>query len=425
MTPKTHRRESEADVERMLESYFRATRPRRRDEESPRGPGGRASLPSRAGRKRRSRAGRGKARAHARRALVRRVPSPLHGGAPWALQLCRRGSRRLAYAAGEATLATGSLVCLAGAAIAACGIPDMVSSRSSGMIELERSCLHSAGEVTAARCAVLAFSNALALACVTLATANALSEDAVGVMLHAIAPYLLTVGGACSSRERPRAQPPRSWRPPGAALITFGSYEGGRAPAERVRADVGMALGAHRPRRATALVRGQLRAWLREVTASRTSSPASPSFQLDEGGHAAGNEGNHDSGNRPSDETIRRESGRMDDVSTTLAPGVYGLLGANGAGKTTLMRMICDVLRSDEGTSASTGRAPGLWRALPRPARLPPPGLRLLSRLHRHGLHALHGGAQDSGNGGPRCLELLDQVGLSDVTRQDPRSRAA
>ncbi len=32
------------------------------------------------------------------------------------------------------------------------------------------------------------------------------------------------------------------------------------------------------------------------------------------------------------------------DVSATLRPGVYGLLGANGAGTTTLMRMVCDVL---------------------------------------------------------------------------------
>ena len=30
-------------------------------------------------------------------------------------------------------------------------------------------------------------------------------------------------------------------------------------------------------------------------------------------------------------------------VSTTLTPGVYGLLGANGAGKTTLMRMIHEI----------------------------------------------------------------------------------
>ena len=35
----------------------------------------------------------------------------------------------------------------------------------------------------------------------------------------------------------------------------------------------------------------------------------------------------------------------VDDVSITLTPGVWGLLGANGAGKTTLMRMLAGILR--------------------------------------------------------------------------------
>ena len=39
----------------------------------------------------------------------------------------------------------------------------------------------------------------------------------------------------------------------------------------------------------------------------------------------------------------------VNQIGAVLHPGVYGLLGANGAGKTTLMRMICGVLKMDEG----------------------------------------------------------------------------
>lgn len=39
----------------------------------------------------------------------------------------------------------------------------------------------------------------------------------------------------------------------------------------------------------------------------------------------------------------------VDNLSLSLKPGVYGLLGANGAGKTTLMRMICGVLKQSRG----------------------------------------------------------------------------
>ncbi len=39
----------------------------------------------------------------------------------------------------------------------------------------------------------------------------------------------------------------------------------------------------------------------------------------------------------------------VDDVSLTLTPGVWGLLGANGAGKTTLMRMIAGIQRPTSG----------------------------------------------------------------------------
>lgn len=39
----------------------------------------------------------------------------------------------------------------------------------------------------------------------------------------------------------------------------------------------------------------------------------------------------------------------VDQMSITLKPGVYGMLGANGAGKTTLMRMVCGVLNPTSG----------------------------------------------------------------------------
>ena len=49
----------------------------------------------------------------------------------------------------------------------------------------------------------------------------------------------------------------------------------------------------------------------------------------------------------------------VNNVSVTLKPGVYGLLGANGAGKTTLMRMICTVLEPSCGKIFYDGKEVG------------------------------------------------------------------
>lgn len=46
----------------------------------------------------------------------------------------------------------------------------------------------------------------------------------------------------------------------------------------------------------------------------------------------------------------------VDQISATLKPGVYGLLGANGAGKTTLMRMLCAILEATSGEVLLNGK---------------------------------------------------------------------
>lgn len=47
----------------------------------------------------------------------------------------------------------------------------------------------------------------------------------------------------------------------------------------------------------------------------------------------------------------------VNQLSMSLTPGVYGLLGANGAGKTTLMRMICGVLNPTSGSISLDGHS--------------------------------------------------------------------
>lgn len=46
----------------------------------------------------------------------------------------------------------------------------------------------------------------------------------------------------------------------------------------------------------------------------------------------------------------------VDDVSLTLTPGIWGLLGANGAGKTTLMRMLAGILKPARGEIFYNGK---------------------------------------------------------------------
>ena len=50
-----------------------------------------------------------------------------------------------------------------------------------------------------------------------------------------------------------------------------------------------------------------------------------------------------------------KDKSAVDDVSLTLTPGVWGLLGANGAGKTTLMRMCCGIMQPTAGEIRADG----------------------------------------------------------------------
>ena len=46
----------------------------------------------------------------------------------------------------------------------------------------------------------------------------------------------------------------------------------------------------------------------------------------------------------------------LNDISITLEPGIYGLLGLNGSGKTTLIRCLCKIYKTPKGTISYDGR---------------------------------------------------------------------
>ena len=115
----------------------------------------------------------------------------------------------------------------------------------------------------------------------------------------------------------------------------------------------------------------------------------------------------------------------VDGFSYTLSNGVYGLLGANGAGKTTLMRMICTVLNPTSGEILFNGTSISDMGAkycdilgyLPQNFGYYPDFSAHEFLLYMASLKGVQGRAAKH-----RVEELLQMVGLSDVSRQKIRS---
>ncbi|MCL2802486.1 MAG: ATP-binding cassette domain-containing protein [Micrococcales bacterium] len=103
----------------------------------------------------------------------------------------------------------------------------------------------------------------------------------------------------------------------------------------------------------------------------------------------------------------------VDDLSFQARPGrVTGFLGPNGAGKTTSLRCALGLVKPNAGQVRFDGRA---YRQIPKPAAHI--GVTLeASAFHpgRSGLNHLLSLAPGIGAGRQRCLQALEQVGLSE-----------
>lgn len=108
----------------------------------------------------------------------------------------------------------------------------------------------------------------------------------------------------------------------------------------------------------------------------------------------------------------------LNDISLTLKPGIYGLLGANGAGKTTLFRIICRVMEPTHGSIKFNGKNVNqqaeAYRTnlgfLPQDFSYYPDFTGMRFMLYIAALKGLNNTVAKK-----RSLELLKQVGLEEM----------
>lgn len=108
----------------------------------------------------------------------------------------------------------------------------------------------------------------------------------------------------------------------------------------------------------------------------------------------------------------------LNDISLTLKPGIYGLLGANGAGKTTLFRVICRLMEPTHGSIKFNGKNVNqqaeAYRTnlgfLPQDFSYYPDFTGMRFMLYIAALKGLNNTVAKK-----RSLELLKQVGLEEM----------
>lgn len=108
----------------------------------------------------------------------------------------------------------------------------------------------------------------------------------------------------------------------------------------------------------------------------------------------------------------------LNDISLTLKPGIYGLLGANGSGKTTLFRIICRLMEPTHGSIKFNGKNVNqqaeAYRTnlgfLPQDFSYYPDFTGMRFMLYIAALKGLNNTVAKK-----RSLELLKQVGLEEM----------